>query len=223
MPGGKQTEKLNDEDAGPDALDVADDQDDQDDEDAEDYEDGEGISGYGIASAFFAVLSVAAVVLCVLIWHGHREDTKERVYLSRVMQTAANWTGVLINMNTGNLVPSLQKLYEGTVGELNTEFEATMQYYAKLVQKLQSHSVGRIESVAIETVHHDLDSQPGIPRPVITTKLPAFATRADSVMVLATSVSENVGNKPLTVHWSLRLEVSSVEGKLLISKLERIR
>jgi len=91
------------------------------------------------------------------------------------------------------------------------------------VQKLQSRSVGQIESVAIETVHRDLDTQPGRARPVVTTKLPAFASRGDSVMVVATSVSENAGSKPLTVHWSLRLEVSNVEGKLMISRLESIR
>ncbi|MDT5350358.1 MAG: hypothetical protein QOH91_3645 [Mycobacterium sp.] len=218
MPDGEQTEQPEDED-----YDDADLEADLDDEDDEDDEDGQGISGYGIASAFLAVLSVAAVALCGLIWHGHREDTKERVYLSRVMQTAYDWTGVLINMNTGNLDPSLQKLHDGTVGELNTDFEAVLQPYRQVVQKLQSRSAGQIESVAIETVHRDLDTQPGRPRPVVTTKLPAFATRTDSVMVVATSVSENAGSKPLTVHWSLRLDVSNVDGKLMISRLESIR
>jgi hypothetical protein len=218
MPDGEQTEKPEDEDAGPDE----DDEDDED-EDDEDDEDGQAISGYGVGSIFLAVLSVAAVVLCALIWHGHREDINERVYLSRVMQAAADWTGVLINMNTGNLDPSLQKLHDGTVGELNTDFDAAVQPYRQVVQKLQSRSIGRLESVAIETVHYNLDSPPGRPRPVITTKLPAFATRTDSVMVVATSISENVGNKPLTVHWSLRLDVSNVDGKLMISRLESIR
>jgi hypothetical protein len=77
--------------------------------------------------------------------------------------------------------------------------------------------------VAIESVHHDLDTQPGVARPVVTTKLPPFASRTDSVMVVATSVSENVGAKPQTVHWNLRLDVSNVNDKLMISGMESIR
>ncbi|MBW0013999.1 hypothetical protein [Mycobacterium sp.] len=180
-------------------------------------------SGYGIASTVLGALSVAAVVLGVLIWSAHRDELSERIYLTRVMQTAADWTGVLINMNSGNVDSSLQKLHDGTVGELNADFDAAMQPYRQVVQKLQSQSAGRIEAVAIEAVHRDLDTQPGVSRPVVTTKLPAFASRTDSVMLVATSVSENVGAKPQTVHWNLRLNVSDVDGKLMISGLESIR
>lgn len=137
------------------------------------------------------------------------------------MQTAAEWTGVLINMNSGNIDASLQRLHDGTVGELNTDFDAAMQPYRQVVQKLQSQSAGRIEAVAIETVHHDPDAQPGVARPATTS--PAFATRTDSVMLVATSVSENAGAKPQTVHWNLRLDVSDVDGKLMVSRLESIR
>ena len=102
-----------------------------------------------------------------------------------------------------------------------------MQPYRQVVQKLQSQSAGRIESVAIETVHRDLDTQPGVARPprpdVVTTKLPPFASRMDSVMLVATSVSENVGAKPQVVHWNLRLDVCDVDGKLMISGLGSIR
>jgi hypothetical protein len=180
-------------------------------------------SPFGYASAVLGVLSVAAVVLVAIIWTDHRADSAERTYLSRVMQTAADWTGVLINMNSTNVDASLQRLHDGTVGELNTDFDATVQPYRQVVEKLQSQSSGRIESVAIETIHRDLDSQPGVARPVVTTKLPQFASRTDSVMLVATSVSENVGAKPQTVHWSLRLDVSNVDGRLMISHLESIR
>jgi hypothetical protein len=180
-------------------------------------------SPYGVASAVLGVLSVAAVVLVAIIWSTHRDEAAERTYLSRVMQTAADWTGVLINMNSTNVDASLQRLHDGTVGALNTDFDATVQPYRQVVEKLQSQSSGRIEAVAIETVHHDLDTQPGVARPVVTTKLPPFATRTDSVMLVATSVSENVGAKPQTVHWNLRLDVSNVDGKLMISHLESIR
>lgn len=180
-------------------------------------------SNYGIASAVLGVLSVAAVVLGVFIWNGHRDEVGERAYLTRVMQTAADWTGVLINMNSGNIDASLQRLHDGTVGELNSDFDAAVQPYRQVVEKLQSQSAGRIEAVAIETVHHDLDAQAGASRPVVTTKLPPFASRTDSVMLVATSVSENAGAKPQTVHWNLRLDVTNVDGKLMISHLESIR
>jgi hypothetical protein len=181
------------------------------------------LSSYGIASAVLGVLSVAALVFGAFIWTAHRDDVGERAYLTRVMQTAGDWTSVLINMNSGNIDASLQRLHDGTVGELNSDFDAAVQPYRQVVEKLQSQSTGQIEAVAIDTVHHDLDSQPGISRPVVTTKLPPFATRTDSVMLVATSVSQNAGAKPQTVHWNLRLDVSNVDGKLMISHLESIR
>jgi hypothetical protein len=181
------------------------------------------ISNYGVASAVLGVLSVAAVVLGAIIWSAHHDEAGERTYLSRVLQTAADWTGVLINMNSGNIDASLLRLHDGTVGELNTDFDAAVQPYRQVVEKLQSQSTGQLEAVAIDTAHHDLDTQPGVSRPVVTTKLPPFATRTDVVMVVATSVSENAGAKPQRVHWNLRLDVSDVDGKLLISHLESIR
>jgi hypothetical protein len=180
-------------------------------------------SSYGIASTALGLLAVAAVVLAGFIWTAHRDDSGERIYLSRVMQAATDWTDVLINMNSGNIDSSLRRLHDGTVGQLNTDFDAAVLPYRAVVEKLQTHSNGQIEAVAIDTVHRDLDSAPGNPRPVVTTKLPAFANRTDSVMVVATSISENVGAKPQTVHWSLRLDVSNMDNKLLISKLESIR
>lgn len=183
-------------------------------------------SHYGVASAVLGVLSVAAVVLGALVWSGHRDAVAERTYLTRVMQTAADWSGVLINMNSGNIDASLQRLHDGTVGELNADFDAAVQPYRQVVAKLQSRSSGRIEAVAIDTLHRDLATQPGAARPprsTVTTKLPPFASRTDSVLLVATSVSENAGAKPQTVHWNLRLDVSDVDGKLMISKLESIR
>lgn len=208
------------------SVDVAPDDSTDDDSngvDEDESESAEVFSHYGIASAVLGVLSVAAVVLGFIIWSDHRDQVAERGYLSRAMQTAADWANVLINMNSGNVDASLQRLHDGTVGELNTDFDAAVQPYKAVVEKLQSKSAGRIEAVAIETVHHDLDTQPGVSRPVVTTKLPPFASRTDSVMVIATSVSENVGAKPQTVHWNLRLDVSDVDGKQMISGLASIR
>ena len=47
--------------------------------------------------------------------------------------------------------------------------------------------------------------------------------RTDTVMVVATSISDNIDGKPQTVRWNLRLDVSDVDGKLLISRLEQVR
>ncbi|CAM4462386.1 hypothetical protein MB901379_00349 [Mycobacterium basiliense] len=183
----------------------------------------EMLSNFGIGSTILGVVAVVAVVLGVLIWSGHRDEVAERVYLTRVMQAAAEWTDVLINMNAGNVDASLQRLHDGTVGQLNTDFDAAVLPYRQVVEKLQTQSSGRIEAVAIETVHRDLDTRPGAARSVVTTKLPPFATRTDSVLLVATSVAENAGVKPQTVHWSLRIEVSAVDGKPMISGLESIR
>jgi hypothetical protein len=195
------------------------------DEEAEPDESGGPIfSAYGIASAVLGVLAVAAIALGVAIWTVHRGDVGERHYQSRVMQAAVEWTGMLINMNTDNVSASLQRLHDGTVGELNADFDSAMQPYQQVVQRLQSRSSGRVEAVAIEAVHHDPDTQPGTRRPTPTDQLPAsVATRTDTVMVVATSVADNAGGKPQIVHWNLRLGVSDVDGKMLISRLESIR
>jgi len=196
--------------------------DDGDDKAAPHDVDGPAISGYGIGSAALGALCVAAIALGGAIWVTHRGDVDERGYRSRVMQAAVDWTGVLINMNTGNITASLQRLHDGTVGELNADFDSAMQPYQQVVQRLQSTSHGQVEAVAVEAVHHDLDAQPGTRRPA--EQLPAsVARRTESVMVVATSVSENAGGKPQTVHWNLRLGVSDVDGKLMISRLESIR
>jgi hypothetical protein len=193
------------------------------DDTAAELSEGGTFSPYGIASAVTGVLSVAAIALGVVIWSAHRDDVGERAYLSRVMQTAVDWTGLLINMNKDNVDTSLQRLHDGTVGELNNDFDSAVQPYRQVVQRLQSHSTGEIDAVAIETVHHNPDMEPGARPPAPTTQLPPLSTRTESVLVVATSVSENIGGKPQTVHWNLRLKVSDVEGKLMISGLESIR
>ncbi len=179
-------------------------------------------STYGMASAVLGVVAVAAIVLGTLIWSGHRNATDERTYQTRVMAAAADWTGVLINMNVDNVDASLQKLHDGTVGQLNSDFEAAITPYREVVRTLKARTTGQIDSVSFELVHHDLDVQPG-QRPAAATLPPELAQRTDSVLVVATSVSENAGDKPATVRWNLRLGVSDVDGKLMISRLESLR
>jgi hypothetical protein len=180
-------------------------------------------SSYGMASAVLGVVAVVAIVLGTLIWSGHRNATEERIYQTRVLAAAADWTGVLINMNVDNVDASLQKLHDGTVGQLNSDFEAAITPYREVVRTLKARTTGQIDSVSFELVHHDLDVQPGQRPAAPATLPPELAQRTDSVLVVATSVSENAGDKPATVRWNLRLGVSDVDGKLMISRLESLR
>jgi hypothetical protein len=196
------------------------------DEPTEDHEDDDGpvFTGFGIASAALGVLAVAAVVLAGLIWTQHRGDVDELHYRTRVMQAAADWTSVLINMNKDSVEENLNQLHEGTVGQLNADFDSTVEPYRKLVQTLQARTTGQIDSVAVESIHHAQPGPNGAPPPKPQPELSASASRTDTVMVVATSVSETKGaDKPQTVRWTLRLDVSDVDGKLLISRLEPIR
>jgi len=163
---------------------------------------------------------VAAAVIAVM-WSGHRAAASERSYQARSMQAAAEWTGVLINMNTDNVEGSLATLRDGTVGELNSGFDSSIAPYREVVQTLRSRTTGQVESVSIEEVHRDPDGQSGRRTP--ESLAPVFADRTDTVLVVATSVSENAGAKPTTVRWNLRLGVSDVDGKPMISRLESVR
>jgi len=186
--------------------------------------DGPVFTGFGIGSAVLGVLAVAAVVLGAMIWTQHRSDVDELHYRARVMQAAADWTSVLINMNKDSVEVDLNKLHEGTVGQLNADFDSTVEPYRALVQKLQAKTTGQVDSVAVESIHHAQPGPNGAPPPQQQPELLGAAARTDTVMVVATSISENAGaGKPQTVRWNLRLDVSDVDGKLLISRLEPIR
>jgi hypothetical protein len=179
-------------------------------------------TGYGIGSAVLGLVSVAAVVLGLMIWSGHRSDTEELRYQTNALQAAADWTNVLINMNADTVDSSLKTLHDGTVGQLNSDFESTVDPFKQLVLKLKSQTVGQVDSVSIESLHHQQPGQPGAqgPQPELST----VASRTDTVLVVATSRSQNAGGtQPQPVRWNLRLEVSDVDGKLLISRLETIR
>ena len=193
-----------------------------------------GISGFGVASAILAVLAVTAAALIAVMWTGHRAAESERSYQARVLQAASQWTGVLINMNAGNVETSMGQLRDGTVGELNAGFDTSIAPYRDVVKTLRSTTTGQVESVSIEQIHSELDPMPG-QRPAATDSLPPeLAARTDTVLVVATSVSENAGTKaapttpgartgPITVRWNLRLGVSDVDGKPMISRLESLR
>jgi hypothetical protein len=186
--------------------------------------DGPVFTGFGIGSAVLGAVAVAAIVLAALIWTQHRTDADEIRYRTRVMQTAAEWTGVLINMNKDTVETGMQKLHEGTVGQLNADFDSTVEPFRKLVQTLQASTTGQVDSVAVESIHHAQPGPNGTPTPKPQPEISAFASRTDTVMVVATSISENAGGgKPQTVRWNLRMDVSNVDGKLLISRLEPIR
>jgi len=180
------------------------------------------ISGLGIASAVLGLVCVAAIVLTTMIWSAHREKEDDLAYKARVLQVAVSWAGVLINMNKDNIESSVQKLHDGTVGELNTELDKAIQPYTSLVKTLQAKTTGQISSASIESVYHDLDRQPGGPPP--HDPMPSgVASRTDTVLIVANSVSENAGAKPQTVQWNLRIGVSDVDGQLLVSHLDFLR
>lgn len=187
-------------------------------------EDGPVFTKYGVASAVLGLISVVAVALAALIWIQHHDHTDELRYRARVMQTAVDWANVLINMNKDTVQADMIRLHEGTVGQLNADFEAAVEPYRRLVQTLQSQTTGQIDSVAVESIHHPPPGPGGAPPRRPQPELAEFASRTDTVMVVATSVSENVGgDEPRTVRWNLRLDVSDVDGKLMISGLEPIR
>jgi hypothetical protein len=194
------------------------------DEPADERNDGGAgtFTGYGIGSAVLGLVCVAAVVLGLMIWSGHRSEVDEGRYQTSVLQAAADWTNVLINMNAGDVDTSLQKLHDGTVGQLNADFESTVEPFKQLVLKLKSQTAGQVDSVSIESLHHQLPGPSGTaaPQPELST----VASRTDTVIVVATSVSQNAGGaQPQTVRWNLRLGVSDVDGKLLVSRLETLR
>jgi hypothetical protein len=182
----------------------------------------EGIfSACGIGSAVLGIVAVVAAVAATVFLLNHRADIKDREHKTQVLQAAADWASVLINMNSGNVTSSVQKLHDGTVGKLNEDFEATVTPFTHLVRKLQSQTSGQIDSVAIESLHHPSPGQEN--KPDIPPELAAVASSTEEVLVVATSVSQNGGVKPTVVRWNLRLGVSDVQGKLLISKLELLR
>ena len=179
-------------------------------------------TGYGIGSAVLGLVTVAAIVLGVMIWSGHRNENSEQAYQTSVLQAAADWTSVLINMNADTVDTSLRTLHDGTVGQLNADFETTVEPFKQLVLKLKSKTAGQVDSVSIESLHHQLPGPSGAPGP--QPELSTVASRTDTVLVVATSVSQNAsGAQPQPVRWNLRLGVSEVDGKLLISRLETLR
>lgn len=177
------------------------------------------LSRYGIAAMVLGVLALAATVLGAMVWTTHRGEVAERTHQTEVLQTAADWTGLLINMTEDNAAQNLQQLRDGTVGQLNVEFDNTMAPFTELVGRLQAQTVGQVESVSFERMHRVPENSDTAPPPELAT----VAARTDTVLVVATSISQNAGAEPTTVRWNLRLGVSEVDGALLVSRLESIR
>ena len=128
-------------------------------------DDGPVFTSYGIASAVLGVIAVAAVALAGLILVQHRDDVDELRYRSSAMAAAADWTSTLINMNKDTVDASMAKLHEGTVGQLNADFDAAVKPYREVVQTLQSRTTGQIDSVAVESIHHPQARPNGAPPP----------------------------------------------------------
>jgi len=181
-------------------------------------------SGYGIASTILVLASVALIVLGLFLWSAYRRAANEHDYKARVMTAAAEWARTFISTTGGDLDANFRHLRERTTGALNADFDAELQPYREVLHK-HIHSVGRIEAVAIEPpqsrAEHDAATEksaspaPASPAPAP----PNQATRTDTVMVIAASVSQDGSPKPQRMPWNLLLDVSNVGGKLLISRM----
>ena len=53
-------------------------------------------------------------------------------------------------MNVDNVDASLAKLHDGTVGQLNSDFEAAITPYREVVRTLKASTTGQIDSVSFE-------------------------------------------------------------------------
>ncbi|MDT5095365.1 MAG: hypothetical protein QOH60_4728 [Mycobacterium sp.] len=179
------------------------------------------LSGFGVGSAVLGLVCVAAIVLTSLIWSSHRDQKAEFDYKARVISTAVNWAGVLINMNKDNIETSVQKLHDETVGTLNSELDSVLAPLMTFVKKVQLKTTGRIDAVAFESVHQDVNRQPGTPPP--DTTLGGLASRTDTALIIATLVAETKGGPVPQSSLTLRIGISDVGGKLLVSDLEMLR
>jgi hypothetical protein len=182
-----------------------------------DRADGPVFSRYGIVSALLALITVAAIAAGGVIWSTHRHAEDTRAHQSDVLQAAAAWTTVLINMNADNVEASMAQLRDGTVGELNSGFDRNMAPYRELMQKLKTRTSGQIDAVALETVHNAPAQNRG------ETLVDDAATSNDTVRGAARSVSDSAAGKGNTIGWLLRLGVVDVDGTLMISSLETLR
>jgi hypothetical protein len=179
------------------------------------------LSFYGIVSAVLGIVSVAAIAFGYVTWSKHHHDVDDRVYQNHVLRAAANWTGVLVNLNAATVDVGMTRLRGKTAGQFNKDFDSNMAPFKSLLSKIKSRNAGRVESVAIETMRHtpsaDADPAPPLPPP------PPEASRTDIVLVAATSTIEGPQNKPESVRWNLELAVSDVGGTPLISGFRPLR
>jgi hypothetical protein len=176
-------------------------------------------SGFGMVSAVLGLLCVAAVVLASLIWSTHRDKEDNLEHQARAMLAARNWVEILVSMTEDNVQASMQKLRDETVGDLNTNFDTRIANIAAIVKKIKRQANGRIDSVSLEYLHHDLNRKQGQPMPA--DPMEGLASRTDYVLVIAESVGSNLGDKPQQAYFNFRIAVSDVDGKLLISSMER--
>ena len=128
------------------------------------------------------------------------------------MAAAAQWTRILINMTADNVETSMGELGTG-LSVSSTPVSTRRSSPTGRRQKLRSQTSGQVESVSIGSSIPIWNASPDSDHPP-TELPPELASRTDTVLVVATSVSENEGTKsaearaptgPITVRWNLRL------------------
>jgi hypothetical protein len=171
------------------------------------------IRGHAAATAVLAAVAVVAVVVTAVMWSTQRDERNDLSTQARVTRAAADWAEVLINLTDENGNAGVQKLRDNTTGDLRAQFDAVLQRYRDEVRTLSLPINGQINSVALESIHERVTAKPNAPP----------TQGGDTVLVVGTTQGKDSGGTAHTIRWYLRIGVTDVSGKLLISSLERIQ
>ncbi len=177
-----------------------------------------------IVSAAFGVVSLAAAVLAGAMWSAHAREQHTLKNQINAVQAAVHWTGAMINLNSGNLDTGLEQLRDDTAGDLKNSFDASMVPFRDALRMLRPHSHGHLKSVSIEHLHRDLGGPADVAPPDPPGNPPAaHAPPSATVLIVATSVGDDAHGTPETIEWNLRIGVTDVDGRSLVSQVEAIR
>lgn len=171
-----------------------------------------------------AILGVVSIILALLwfaLWTPPRGDTDEYAQRSRAVSFAAEWARLLIAMNPDDFNPRLWLARRGEFDRTGVDSDSVRPSASETGQLPPVNRAGRAEPTALELVDLDIEGDPII---WISATLKSSRRRGririDVIQVIATTIS--VGFRPRTVQWKLLLDVSDVDGALLISRIRVI-